>query len=316
MHLPHLKCALPFPGTKELEILLEEGKIDDVVSGPSSDRSSPAAARVLEKQLLIFSVHSSHNVRKSTAKAFEKLSETTRLCSQSVEALIHLLGDNRGRVRARAVTALVNVGEDAVPQLEKAMASSDGSVGWEAARSLSMMGLPALGVFERALHNENPALRWRVVAALRNAGQEAVPLLTRALRDKNSAVRDEAAASLGCMGAPAVNVLVQALKDLDSDVRRRAVAELEGKKDLEELDLLPMVIPAAIQALQDSDAEVRRRATNILQKHRKNLSSDDQLKVKDMLTRAVDKEDDLWVKIAIKEAVKSFQELSTAQQAS
>ncbi|MCH8295154.1 caspase family protein, partial [Candidatus Poribacteria bacterium] len=88
--------------------------------------------------------------------------------------------------------------------------------------ALAEIGQPALPTLIKTMGNEDSDVRRRAASALRKIGEPAVPALIKALRDKNSSVRDGAAYVLGNIGEPASDVvpaLIQALRDEDSGVR-------------------------------------------------------------------------------------------------
>jgi HEAT repeat protein len=163
-------------------------------------------------------------------KLWEQLEDTT-LRTQMVDALIAALGDNKSKVRSRAIEVLVELGDHrAVPSLIAVLKDSDAGVRAKAAWALGKFGdARAVDSLIVALRDRSKRVRSRAADVLaRLEDTRAVPPLMAALRnDPIAGVRSKAAWALGMLGdARAVEPLIAALKDRDSSVRSKATGAL------------------------------------------------------------------------------------------
>jgi HEAT repeat protein len=139
-----------------------------------------------------------------------------------------------------AATALVNIGEPALPALIGALDAKQASVRRHAADALWYFGpkaKPAVESLIRRLRDPEAEVRCKAANALgwiAPDGKEAVPSLEELLKDRNSNVRRAAAAALGNMGSvaeSAVPALTKLLKATEEEVRAAAAQSL---KEIEE----------------------------------------------------------------------------------
>ena len=191
----------------------------------------------------------------------------SRELREAVPALLALLADRTGHVRAAAAAALGKIGDpvaaaplagllrDPFPDVRDAGMAAIVAMGGrgQAQRELILALIaPHFPAPEEAL----------AAAAVRIAGslgdRSLVPRLALALRDERGAVRRAAVEALGALGgAEAVGALRGALTDEDVAVRREAVARLGGTGEPEALRLL-------LTMLGDEDLWVRVRTVQAI----------------------------------------------------
>ncbi len=124
-----------------------------------------------------------------------------------IAKLLDALGDSKAETRDGAIEALAKMGDEAVPALQKTIASADAEVRKNALACLCKMG---------------------------KAGRAAAPACIAALKDPSAEVRRNAAYALGRMGThsrEAITALTAALKDKDREVRLLAAFALEKVRD-------------------------------------------------------------------------------------
>jgi HEAT repeat protein len=132
--------------------------------------------------------------------------------------------------RRAAVEALAALGSDikgVVPGLIVALKDKDAGVQLEATTALVRIGQPAVPALRATLNDEQA--RDGALRTLVQCGPAGVAALTGALKDADEVVRGESARALGGMGtdaAAAVPALIETLKDPDRSVRREAVHAL------------------------------------------------------------------------------------------
>ncbi|HWR97980.1 MAG TPA: HEAT repeat domain-containing protein [Candidatus Methanoperedens sp.] len=185
----------------------------------------------------------------------------------AVPALLGLLSDRTGHVRAAAATALGRIGDPVAAAPLVALLRDP----FPDVREAGMAAIVAMG-------GRNPALRELILAliaphfaaaeeelaaaAVRIAGRlgdhTQIGRIALALRDDRGGVRRAAVEALGALGgSEAVEALRAALTDEDVAVRREAVARLGGTREPEALELL-------LPMLGDEDLWVRVRAVQAL----------------------------------------------------
>ncbi len=137
-----------------------------------------------------------------------------------------------GVERETIVTALVKIGEPAVPALVEAGRDFDPPQRVQVVRALAEIGpgaAEAVPALLEWLDDKDPTLRWQAVFALGKVGPaaaKAVPKLMEVLRDPKRPERGEAPVSLGKIGDAALPSLVEGLKDKDVMVRQACITGL------------------------------------------------------------------------------------------
>ncbi len=177
------------------------------------------------------------------------------LGEQALPELTRALGSGRDDVRDGAVTALAGMGRDAWPALVPLLRDPSHRVRLGAARALEGSGWAPADPDETFAYRS--ALGdWETVAAM---GPGAAPFLVETLRDPHPGVREQAARALGrCCAADAVPLLQDLLAgDPEEEVRTAAAGSLGGLAD-------SRAIPALREALADRSHAVRAAAATAL----------------------------------------------------
>ncbi|NEU72804.1 NACHT domain-containing protein [Hassallia byssoidea VB512170] len=183
-----------------------------------------------------FKQDSDARVRELAAQA---LGEVPTKAKQAIPDLIEaLLNNPKLDVRKGAAEALakIELHQDAVPNLRKALKDTSWQVRRSAAEALGNIGAEASSAVPDLIaalkKDRNYTMRRSAAEALGNIGMKAssaVPQLIAALKDENFKVRGSAAEALGKMGVEASSAmpnLVINLKDENKDVRRKTVTAL------------------------------------------------------------------------------------------
>jgi hypothetical protein len=158
----------------------------------------------------------------------------------------YLTGDyqDRGTIRDRAVDALQRIGGPAVPELVRAIGSSEGAVRLGASVALCGIGMSAVPALLQALEYGNAEVRrWAAqslaAAAPAKAAHDQLENLLK--KDEAPLVRAAAALALKTSGTPrAVEALVSALQDTE-----------------------PLVLSIVRDALREIDTPLARRALDV-----------------------------------------------------
>ncbi|WP_017662424.1 sister chromatid cohesion protein PDS5 [Baaleninema simplex] len=184
-----------------------------------------------------------------------------------MSALVECLKDEDSRVRSKATSALVRLGEaseTAISALVECLKDEDSRVRSEVAWALGELGEAsetAISALVECLKDEDSEVRFQATLALGELGgasQTAISALVECLKDEDSGVRSEVAWALGELGGAsetAISALVERLKDEDSEVRSEvawALGELGGASET--------AISALVERLKDEDSEVRSSA--------------------------------------------------------
>ena len=220
------------------------------------------------------------NVRQYAASALDYMGIDART---SVPALMPLLQDKYGKVRAAAASALGSMGQVGLDPLFELHSRHIPPP--EALRRSDHPAHAAVSSLIQLLADESHSVRTAAAGALGDiADPTAVPALIAALKDKDNDVRGGAAIALGAIGAPAkaavpvlinrskivmnrelesiirglggigtpdvVPVLTEALTDSSVLIRLTAARALADAAD-------PTAVPALIAALKDKDNDVR-----------------------------------------------------------
>ena len=156
---------------------------------------------------------------------------------RTISQWVSLLGDEDPMMRGQAFEKLVKLGDEATPQLARALRDPDverrrdAALAMQKIRPKTKLASEALG---GALQDKDLWVRWRSAQALRSMGphaRAAITPLASALTDDDPRVRCAAAQALGRIGkeaASAQDALVSAMKDERTYVRRAAAAAMEN----------------------------------------------------------------------------------------
>ncbi len=148
----------------------------------------------------------------------------------------------------RSVSALLELGEEALPALLDLTKSSNADSRWWALRALAIA--PRAQTEWLIPFLEDPAPEVRQCAALglsEKAGEAAIQPLVRALSDDDAMVGDLAAKALIRIGKPAVSTLIEAAQSESQPVRIYAVRALAEIRDYR-------AIPALMRASEEDSA--------------------------------------------------------------
>jgi HEAT repeat protein len=170
--------------------------------------------------------------------------------TQVIDTLAALaLNDDDDEVRAMAVDALSELGQEALEQLLAKDAGIDpGSTDWTAVRA-----------FSKALDSDRPECRMAAASALGRIGDDDAirPLVSR-LEDSDPRVRERVCYALGRVGHPqAVDALNKRLDDEHERVRSAAADALGGIGT-------SRALAALLEMLDDENAGIRRVAASAL----------------------------------------------------
>jgi HEAT repeat protein len=194
-----------------------------------------------------------------------KTPEVIKAVKDTIPSLIQLLQGQDFHIRGLVVETLINIGEDAVPELTKTLKDGNPDVRYSAAGALESIGTPeALKAFNehqesliKMLQDPDPDTRISTIETLGRIGsQNTVSALVQVLQDQNKSVRGAAIEALGNMGKYVVPALILALQDNVKGVRASAAKALRN--------IGKYAIPALILALQDKVVDVRGSAAEAL----------------------------------------------------
>jgi HEAT repeat protein len=102
-----------------------------------------------------------------------------------INDLVNKLSNNDGFVREKARLALIDIGEEAVPAIVKALASNQ-QVRWEAAKALVKIADPrSIAPLIKVLQDEVFDIRWLAAEALIAIGTDSIKPLLAALADES-----------------------------------------------------------------------------------------------------------------------------------
>jgi len=180
----------------------------------------------------------------------------------SIESLVKQL--NYYKTRDKAIDALVEIGEPAVPVLIEALGESDVSASRWARETLIRIGEPAVPYLVKSLTSDSSNI-WFELPRL---GSLAIPTLIEALRHENVEIRRKAARELSLLvrrgqddmdeaeRQKAISALIESLADEKEGFRTtiRNSLRLAGKS----------TIPPVIEALNHPNMRVRLEAIKVL----------------------------------------------------
>lgn len=260
--------------------------------GPNASAAAPALAVVLQAEdsdLRAVAARSLGQIRTNNAEAVALLADSITddnarvrqaavvslgaigpSAGVAVPQLVNALNDQS--VRADAIRALVQIGDDAIPLLMEALASDN--IRLEAAEVLRRLDPAAaeqlgidkptktdLNALRISLHNADKDVASRAIAAdwLGQLGLDAAPILIAAFSDDKAQVASAASSAFRHVGASAVPLLREALKHESGRVRAVVINALAAI-GADAKDALPDIV----SALTDVDREVRHRAVKTL----------------------------------------------------
>lgn len=153
-----------------------------------------------------------------------------------------------------AVQPLTQLGQSALPALQRLARAEDPDQRWWALRCLAQFSAPPLAPFTHALEDAQAEIRQCAALGLaHHPHPTALPALSRALQDPDSLVASLAANALIAIGAEAIPALTDALE------RGRPTARLEAARALGAIRD-PRAIPALMRALTQDSALMAYRA--------------------------------------------------------
>lgn len=150
----------------------------------------------------------------------------------------------------RSVSALIELGEEAIPALLDLTKSSNADSRWWALRILAASPLSSTGWLIPFLDDPAPEVRQCAALGLAEKADEAATQpLVRALNDEDAMVCNLAAHALVKIGKPAVPSLIEAVRDESQAVRIHAIRALAEIKDYRAIPVLMQVIEEDSAAL-------------------------------------------------------------------
>jgi len=167
------------------------------------------------------------------------------------DLLKDLIGGNEERAE-EAVTALIELGEDAIPSLLDLTHSDDVDARWWALRTLAQSPLCRTEWLIPFLSND-PAPEIRQCAALGLAGkadESAIQPLVRALSDEDNMVNSLAVNALVKIGSAAVPSLIEVVKNGKQSSRIHALRALAEIKDHRAIQIMMNVMQEDSALLQ------------------------------------------------------------------
>jgi len=183
--------------------------------------------------------------------AFLVIGKVVRLAAPK---LIELLDDTDENIRINALTALLELGEGAIPFLQPIVENEQKPSSILAQRAFD--GLKRLRI-SKDLRTTLPPLN---IARLIAMGESfALPMLSQQLKSADKKTRFFAAKALAYIGQSAVPVLIDSLSSSDTNIRRRAAEALRDISPPEARDALR-------KALTDTDIKVRQNTVRALAK--------------------------------------------------
>ena len=148
----------------------------------------------------------------------------------------------------RSVSALIELGEDAIPALLDLTKSPNADFRWWALRVLAASPHSSTGWLIRFLDDPAPEVRQCAALGLAEKADEvATESLVRAMNDEDAMVCNLAAHALVKIGKPAVPSLIEAVKGESQAVRIHAIRALAEIKDYR-------AIPVLMQASEEDSA--------------------------------------------------------------
>ncbi|MEL6607037.1 MAG: HEAT repeat domain-containing protein, partial [Bacteroidota bacterium] len=192
-----------------------------------SESAAEALGRVGKASLPLLGRVVGHEAEGALDGVVEELSKLEkvplRLLEKALDSKVYTV-----RFIAVGILRNLDIGEQALPLLEKALEDEHNWVSESAAYALGDIGTPALPLLEKALGDEKEGVREAAVKALGKVGEPALPLLAKALNDKNGRVFRTALNILKNLdiSESALPLLEKALGDENRNVREAAARVL------------------------------------------------------------------------------------------
>jgi len=162
----------------------------------------------------------------------------------------------------KAVPALIELGEDAIPALLDLTRSTDEDARWWALRTLAQSPLARTEWLLPFLNDPTPEMRQCAVLGLAHLGkpdESATPQLVQALSDEDALVGNLAVKALINIGKPAVPSLIEKVKSAPQSARILALRALVEIRD-------PRAIPVMMQVMEEDSALLQHWAKEGLEK--------------------------------------------------
>jgi HEAT repeat protein len=177
------------------------------------------------------------------------------------ELLIEFSKETQQRKHIAVIRKLKQMGEDAVPELTKALRDNDDMVRYCAVWVLGSTGqTEALERIVELMTDEAPTVRWLAAVAVGDLGDRRAvyPLITALKEASLPSARRTAAMTLGELrDARAIEPLIAALGDGSSGVRRSAIIALAAIGD-------SRAVAPIRKLISDENGDVREAATKAL----------------------------------------------------
>lgn len=148
--------------------------------------------------------------------------------SQGISLLLKALGDEKWRVRKAASDALVNFGDEIVPQLEQIMkVTNDRDIIFWTIKTLGKLGSAARKFLLEALKSGNKQQKYLIAAALGESGDvRVIKVLIESLADHDWSIRKAATLALGEIGEKATDLMLQYLASENPEIRDGCIRAL------------------------------------------------------------------------------------------
>jgi len=156
---------------------------------------------------------------------------------RAVPTLVDLLGEKEPQVRTRAMEVMGRLGPQILPEVERSLASPNGTVRVGAVQVLLSLPTDQMGpipLLIRALQDEDRSVRYLAAEGLARLGSQAhqaVPDLINTLRDPEERVRTSAGNALIRVGPLAVPALEELSRGQDPVLQSRAEALLKRMRE-------------------------------------------------------------------------------------
>ena len=178
-----------------------------------------------------------------------------------INSLIKNLGSENKDTVSQAESKIIDMGDEAVPELIKALENENEKIRAKSAQILGDLSStecvkPLIKVLET---DKSTEVKVNAITALANIPtKESTEPLMKALEDKSPEVRGDAAAALGLLKVDkATDSLIKLLEDKDSSVRAKAALALGKIGDKKAV--LPL-----IKIIKDKDETVRKNTVEAL----------------------------------------------------
>lgn len=224
--------------------------------------AQPAPTEQLRVSLLAEKLNSTDgSIRRAAAV---ELGDMGAAAAPAAPALVAASKDKDIAVRAEVASALLRIGEGAIPAIKEGLA--DPSAGIALALVLSKMGNPGLvALVDRIAHGNDAAQGNALIGigSLGAAAKRSLPVLVELFRSNDAAVRGAAAQAVAKMAeanrAIVVPAVAAALRDPDPGMRLGAIATA-GALGSDGVSL----VPALVERLADTQPDVQKATQDAL----------------------------------------------------